>query len=81
MAIWWFSGERPPQVEPRRRQMGSAPAFVQNASPPTVQEPVLRTIVGQIATARVTEVDDGSATATLSGTAAVQVGDQVKSAP
>jgi curli biogenesis system outer membrane secretion channel CsgG len=39
---------------------------------------VLRTIVDTIGTARVTEVDDGSATATLSGTAAVQVGDQVR---
>ena len=42
---------------------------------------VLRTIVDQVGTAKVTEVDDGSATATLSGTAAVQVGDQVKRAP
>ena len=42
---------------------------------------VLRTIVDKIGTAKVTEVDDGSATATLSGTAAVQVGDQVKRVP
>ena len=42
---------------------------------------VLRTIVDKIGTAKVTEVDDGSATAILSGTAAVQVGDQVKRAP
>jgi curli biogenesis system outer membrane secretion channel CsgG len=42
---------------------------------------VLRTIVDRIGTAKVTEVDDGSATATLSGPAAVQVGDQVKRAP
>jgi curli biogenesis system outer membrane secretion channel CsgG len=42
---------------------------------------VLRTIVDKIGTARVTEVDDGSATATLSGTAAVQVGDQVTRVP
>ena len=41
---------------------------------------VLRTIVDKVGTAKVTEVDDGSATATLSGTAAVQVGDQVKRA-
>jgi curli biogenesis system outer membrane secretion channel CsgG len=39
---------------------------------------VLRTIVEKIATAKVTEVDNDSATATLSGTAAVQVGDQLK---
>jgi curli biogenesis system outer membrane secretion channel CsgG len=42
---------------------------------------VLRIIVDKIATARVTEVDDASATATLSGTASVQVGDQVRLAP
>ena len=42
---------------------------------------VLRTIVDKVGTAKVTEVDDSSATATLSGTAAVQVGDQVKRAP
>ena len=39
---------------------------------------VLRTIVDKVGTATVTEVDDASATATLTGTAAVQVGDQVK---
>ena len=39
---------------------------------------VLRTIVEKIATAKVIEADNDSATATLSGTAAVQVGDQVK---
>ena len=42
---------------------------------------VLRTIVDRVGTARVTEADDASATATLTGTAAVQVGDQVKRAP
>ncbi len=39
MAIWWFSGERPLQVEPGRRQIGSAPVPVQNSSPPAVREP------------------------------------------
>jgi len=39
---------------------------------------VLRTIVDKVGTAKVTEVDDASATATLTGTAAVQVSDQVK---
>jgi curli biogenesis system outer membrane secretion channel CsgG len=39
---------------------------------------VLRTIVEKVGTAKVTEADDASATATLTGTAAVQVGDQVK---
>jgi curli biogenesis system outer membrane secretion channel CsgG len=38
---------------------------------------VLRTIVDKVGTARVTEADDSSAIATLVGTAAVQVGDQV----
>jgi hypothetical protein len=42
---------------------------------------VLRVIVEQIATAKITEVDDASATATLGSTATVQVGDQVKLAP
>jgi hypothetical protein len=42
---------------------------------------VLRTIVDKIGTAKITEVDNDSATATLSGTAAVQVGDQVKRVP
>ena len=42
---------------------------------------VLRTIVEKIGSAKVTEVDNDSATATLSGTAAVQVGDQVKRVP
>jgi hypothetical protein len=41
---------------------------------------VLRTIVDKVGTAKVTEVDDASATATLTGTATVQVGDQVKRA-
>ena len=41
---------------------------------------VLRTIVDTVATARITEVDDVSATATLNGTATVQVGDQVRRA-
>ena len=41
---------------------------------------VLRTIVDTVATARVTEVDDLSATATLNGTATIQVGDQVRRA-
>jgi curli biogenesis system outer membrane secretion channel CsgG len=39
---------------------------------------VLRTIVDKVGTANVTEVDDASATAILTGTAAVQVGDQAK---
>lgn len=39
---------------------------------------VIRTIVEKVGTAKVTEADDASATATLTGTAAVQVGDQVK---
>jgi curli biogenesis system outer membrane secretion channel CsgG len=42
---------------------------------------VLRTIVDKVGTARITEADDASATATLNGTAAVQVGDQVRRAP
>lgn len=42
---------------------------------------VLRIVVDKIAAAKVTEVDDASATATLSSTASVQVGDQVKLAP
>jgi curli biogenesis system outer membrane secretion channel CsgG len=42
---------------------------------------VLRTIVDKIGTAKITEVDNDSATATLSGTAAVQVGDQVTRVP
>lgn len=41
---------------------------------------VLRTIVDTVGTARITEVDDVSATATLNGTATVQVGDQVRRA-
>jgi len=41
---------------------------------------VLRTIVDKVGTATVTEVDDRSATATLNGTATVQVGDQVRRA-
>ena len=39
---------------------------------------VLRTIVDKVGTAKVTEVDDASATATLTGTPQVQVGDQVR---
>ena len=39
---------------------------------------VLRTIVEKVGTAKVTEAEDASATATLTGTTAVQVGDQVK---
>jgi curli biogenesis system outer membrane secretion channel CsgG len=42
---------------------------------------VLRTIVDKVGVAKVTEADDASATATLNGTAAVQVGDQVKRLP
>ena len=39
---------------------------------------VLRTIADKIGTAKITETDDGSATAALTGTAAVQVGDEVR---
>jgi curli biogenesis system outer membrane secretion channel CsgG len=39
---------------------------------------VLRTIVDKVGTAKITEADEASATATLIGTAAVKVGDQVK---
>lgn len=39
---------------------------------------VVRTIVNKVGAAKVTEVDETSATATLEGTASVQVGDQVK---
>ena len=42
---------------------------------------VLRTFVDKIATARITEVDDSSATAMLSGAAPVQVGDQIRRVP
>jgi len=42
---------------------------------------VLRTIVDKVGTARIIEADDASATATLNGTAAVQVGDQAKRLP
>jgi len=42
---------------------------------------VLRTIVDRVGTAKVTEVDDASSTATLNGAASVQVGDQVKRVP
>lgn len=42
---------------------------------------VLRVMVDRIATAKVIEVDDASATATVSGPGSVQVGDQVKLAP
>jgi curli biogenesis system outer membrane secretion channel CsgG len=42
---------------------------------------VVRTIVDKIATARITEVDDSSATATLSGAEPVQVGDAVRRLP
>jgi curli biogenesis system outer membrane secretion channel CsgG len=41
---------------------------------------VLRTIVEQVATAQVTEVDDASATATVKGKTDVKVGDQIKRA-
>ena len=44
---------------------------------PTTKE-VVRTIVNKVGAAKVTEVDETSATATLEGTASVQVGDQVK---
>lgn len=46
-----------------------------------VTKKVLRTLVDKIATARITEVDDASATAMLSGAAPVQVGDQIRRAP
>jgi curli biogenesis system outer membrane secretion channel CsgG len=39
---------------------------------------VLRTIVDKVGTAKIIEADDASATATLNGTVAVQVGDQIK---
>jgi curli biogenesis system outer membrane secretion channel CsgG len=42
---------------------------------------VLRTIVDRVGTAKVIEADDTSSTATLNGTASVQVGDQVKRVP
>jgi hypothetical protein len=42
---------------------------------------VLRTIVDRVGTAKVIEADDASSTATLNGTASVQVGDQVKRVP
>jgi len=42
---------------------------------------VLRTIEDKVGTAKVTEADDASAVATLTGTAAVKVGDQVKRVP
>ena len=42
---------------------------------------VLRTITDKIATAKITETDDASATATLDAPAAVRVGDQVKRLP
>jgi curli biogenesis system outer membrane secretion channel CsgG len=42
---------------------------------------VLRTIVEKVGTAKVTEADDVSATATVTGTAAVQVGDQIARVP
>jgi hypothetical protein len=42
---------------------------------------VVRTIVDKIATARITEVDDSSATATLSGAEPVQIGDAVRRLP
>jgi curli biogenesis system outer membrane secretion channel CsgG len=46
-----------------------------------VTKKVLRTLVDKIATARITEVDDASATAMLSGAAPVQVGDQIRRVP
>ena len=42
---------------------------------------VLRTIVDRVGTARITEADDGSSTATILDNAAVKVGDQIKRAP
>ena len=39
---------------------------------------VIRTIVDKVGTAKITEMDDASATATLTGTSAVQVGDEVR---
>jgi hypothetical protein len=39
---------------------------------------VLRTISDKVGTARITEMDDGSSTATLNGAATVQVGDKVR---
>jgi phosphoribosylformylglycinamidine (FGAM) synthase PurS component len=42
---------------------------------------VIRTIVDKVATARITEVDDASATATLIDAASVQVGDAVRRLP
>jgi curli biogenesis system outer membrane secretion channel CsgG len=42
---------------------------------------VLRTFVDKIATARITEVDDASATAVLSDAAPVRVGDQIRRVP
>jgi hypothetical protein len=42
---------------------------------------VLRTIMDTVGTARITEVDDVSATATIVGTAAPRVGDQIRRAP
>jgi hypothetical protein len=41
---------------------------------------VLRTIMDTVGTARITEVDDVSATATIVGTAAPKVGDQIRRA-
>jgi hypothetical protein len=46
-----------------------------------VTKKVLRTLVDKIATARITEVDDASATAMLSGAEPVQVGDQIRRVP
>jgi hypothetical protein len=46
-----------------------------------VTKKVLRTLVDKIGTARITEVDDASSTATLSGAAPVQVGDQIRRVP
>jgi curli biogenesis system outer membrane secretion channel CsgG len=42
---------------------------------------VIRTIVDKVGTAKVTEADDASATAIITGTATVQVGDQVHRVP
>jgi hypothetical protein len=49
----------------------------------TVKDPttgkVLRTIADKIGSAKITDVDEGSATATFSGGGAAKVGDTVKS--
>jgi hypothetical protein len=42
---------------------------------------ILRTITDTVGTARITEVDDVSATATVVGSAAPRVGDQIRHVP